>query len=198
MNLSVKNWNMILAAALIPAAAVGAYIWLNKRRNADLPVAPHVELDRYLGEWYEIARMPVRYEKGCYGTRAIYAKRDDGDIDVLNICHKGSPTGELEIAKGKACVVDTETNARLKVSFFWPFSGDYWILEVGPQYEYALVGTPDRSGMWILSRTPEMDKALSSKLIRRAEELGFNTFKLIFTRHQRTRSRTTVGESATV
>jgi len=184
MTVLSHNRNLLITTAAVSAVAIGAYVIYKKRRQPELPVAPDVDLDRYLGEWYEIARMPVRFEKGCYGTRAIYAKRNDGDIDVLNICHKGSPTGELDVATGKACVADKETHAKLKVTFFWPFSGDYWILEVGKDYEYALVGTPDRKGLWILSRTPDMDKAQASNLIKRAEELGFNTLKLIFTKHQ--------------
>jgi apolipoprotein D and lipocalin family protein len=172
---------MLLAGIALTAAA-GAYLWLRTRKHPFLPVASQVDLDRYLGEWHEIARLPVRFEKGCYGTKAIYAKRNDSNIDVLNICHKGSLTGKLEIARGKAFVADPETNAKLKVQFFWPFSGDYWILEVGNNYEYALVGNPDRKSLWILSRTPQMEKGKVSQLLQKAESLGFKTLKMIFTK----------------
>ncbi|MDJ1500354.1 lipocalin family protein [Xanthocytophaga agilis] len=182
MNIPMNNRNIAIASTLLSAAAIGAYAILHKSNNhSELPVEESVDLDRYLGEWYEIAHLPFKYEKGCYGVKAIYAKRDDGDIDVLNICHKDSLTGELDIAKGKACVVDKKTNAKLKVTFAWPFSGDYWILKVGKKYDFALVGTPDRDNLWILSRTPEMDQNRLEKLRTHAQNLGFDTSKLIYT-----------------
>lgn len=181
MNIPVNNRNVIIASTLLSAAALGAYALLHKPNHPELPVEPSVDLDRYLGEWYEIAHLPFKYEKGCYGVKAVYAKRDDGDIDVLNICHKDSLTGELDIVKGKACVVDTKTNAKLKVTFFWPFSGDYWILKVGKKYDYALVGTPDRDNLWILSRTPQLEEKQLQKLINHAQRVGFDTSKLIYT-----------------
>lgn len=184
MLLSTNKRNLLIASAAVSATAIGAYLIFNKTKHPELPVAPYVDLDRYVGEWYEIARMPNSYEKGCHGVKAIYSKRDDGAIDVLNVCHKDSAMGESETAKGKAVVVDTETNAKLKVSFFWPFSGDYWILKVGDAYEYALVGTPDRKNLWILSRTPQLDKITTSELIRKAESLGFPTLRLKFTKQE--------------
>ena len=193
MTSSTSNRISLITAAALSAVAVGAYLAFGRKKPADLPVAPHVDLDRYLGEWYEIARLPVRYEKGCHGTRAIYAKRPDGRIDVLNVCNKDSATGELESAKGTARVVDTTTNAKLKVSFFWPFSGDYWILEVGDNYDYALVGTPDRDALWILSRTPMLDKGRVDRLLRRAGELGFDVSRLIYTKHAKPQAKQTAS-----
>jgi len=145
-----------------------------------LEVVPRVELDRYLGTWYEIARYPNRFQKeDCVGTTATYALREDGKISVDNRCRKGSPSGPEEAANGKAWVVDSETNARLKVQFFWPFSGDYWIIQLGDQYEYAVVGHPDRTYLWILSRTPKMEPALYARVLARLEQQGYDPQQLI-------------------
>ncbi len=190
MTISLNKRNLLIASAAVSATAIGAYIAFSQKKHPELPVAPQVDLDRYLGEWYEIAHMPNRYEKGCQGVKAIYSKNADGSIDVLNVCHKDAVNGETETAKGKARVVDSQTNAKLKVSFFWPFNGDYWILKVGENYEYALVGTPDRKNLWILSRTPQLDKITTTKLLRTADSLGFPTLKLVFTKQEPMRVQT--------
>jgi len=144
-----------------------------------LEVVPRVELDRYIGTWYEIARYPNRFQKDCFATTATYDLRDDGKISVINRCRKGSPDGAEKVARGRAWVVDPETNARIKVQFFWPFSGDYWIIQLGEQYEYAVVGHPDRTYLWILSRTPQMEPALYARVLERLREQGYDTSRLI-------------------
>jgi apolipoprotein D and lipocalin family protein len=106
-----------------------------------LEVVSHVELQKYLGKWYEIARLPAKFQEGCNETTATYSLLANGDISVLNECKKN---GKIKLARGKAKVVDKTTNAKLKVTFFWPFYGDYWILKLGDNYEYSVVGTPDR------------------------------------------------------
>ena len=93
-------------------------------KQSPLQVVSHVDLNRYLGIWYEIARFPNRFQEGCVASRATYTLLEDGKIGVLNQCYKGGLSGELSSATGKAWVVDKETNAKLKVSFFWPFTGD--------------------------------------------------------------------------
>ena len=144
-------------------------------RKSTLDVVPSVDLERYIGTWHEIARYPNSFQKeDCVATTATYELRDDGKINVLNICRKGSPNGPENTATGKAWVVDTETNARIKVQFFWPFSGDYWIIQLGEHYEYAVVGHPDRKYLWILSRTPEMKPELYSRILARLKEQGFD------------------------
>ena len=149
------------------------------KQSSPLQVVSHVDLNRYLGTWYEIARFPHRFQEGCFGSRATYTLLEDGKIGVLNQCYKGSLEGELSSAKGKAWVVDKETNAKLKVSFFWPFTGDYWIIDLGENYEYAVVGHPSRTYLWILSRTPEMDEALYNRLLEKLQKQGYDTSKLI-------------------
>jgi apolipoprotein D and lipocalin family protein len=140
-----------------------------------------VDLDRYVGQWYEIARYHHRFQEGCVGSKATYSLRDDGRINVLNQCYDKSFSGKLRTAKGKAWVVDTETNARLKVSFFWPFAGDYWIIDLGPDYEYAVIGHPNRKYLWILSRTPDMAEDVYQAILARLQKQEYDTAKLIRT-----------------
>jgi apolipoprotein D and lipocalin family protein len=107
--------------------------------------------------------------------------RADGKVDVVNRCRKAN--GEYTTAKGKAKIVDKKTNAKLKVTFFWPFYGDYWILDLGPNYEYAVVGAPDRDYLWILSRTPQLDEQLYQQLLTNMAARGVETQKMIRTSH---------------
>jgi len=152
-------------------------------KNAEPPmeVVDFVDLDRYIGTWYEIARYPHYFQEGCVATKAVYTQREDGKIDVLNQCRLEKLDGKEKSAKGKAWVVDKKTNAKLKVSFFWPFAGDYWIIELGENYEYAVVGHPERTYLWILSRTPAMDRGLYEELIIRIKNKGYDTEKLLIT-----------------
>lgn len=149
-------------------------------RKEKLDVVQRVDLTRYVGRWYEISRLPNSFQKKCAGTvTADYTMRADGEIEVLNRCRKVS--GEYATAKGTAKIVDKRTNAKLKVTFFWPFYGDYWILDLGPNYDYAVVGEPDRKYLWILSRSPRMDEALYQQLLQKMSAQGFDTEKMIRT-----------------
>jgi apolipoprotein D and lipocalin family protein len=147
-----------------------------------LEVVPHVELEKYLGKWYEIAHLPARFQEGCSDTTATYTLSKDGSISVLNECIRN---GKVKKAKGKAKVVDKSSGAKLKVTFFRPFYGDYWIIKLGNDYDYAVVGTPNRKYLWILSRTPQMDDNLFSSLIEFVKSKGFNVENLIRTSHSR-------------
>jgi len=165
----------LLALVTIFAAVI------NGKQN-DLDVVPHVDLNRYVGQWYEIARLPNRFEKKCANSvTATYSLRTDGKIEVVNRCRKSS--GDYTTAKGKAKVVDKTTNAKLKVTFFWPFYGDYWILDLGKNYEYAVVGAPNRKYLWILSRSPQMDETVYRQLLAKMAARGFNTDQMIKTPH---------------
>jgi len=156
--------------------------YLTKEEHNTLEVVPHVELEKYLGKWYEIAHLPFRFEDGCTDITATYSLSKDGNVSVLNECLKD---GKLKQAKGKAKVVDKNTGAKLKVTFFWPFSADYWIISLGENYDYAVVGSPSRKYLWILSRTPQMDDKLFSQLVESAKSKGFNVENLIKTSHKR-------------
>lgn len=144
-----------------------------------LQTVTFVDLERYAGQWYEIARYNHRFQKGCVGSRATYTLRDDGKINVVNECYENSFSGKLRSAKGKAWVVDKETNAKLKVSFFWPFAGDYWIIDLGRNYEYAVIGHPSRKYLWILSRTPHLEENVYDSILARLETQGYDTSKLM-------------------
>ena len=144
----------------------------------ELRTVPHVDLQRYLGTWYDIASFPQRFQLGCTGTTATYTIRGEGEINVLNRCRKGSLTGKQDSAQGRARVVDPATNAKLKVSFFRPFWGDYWIIDLGANYEYAVVGHPSRDYLWILSRTKTMDSNVYEGILGRLREQGYEVARL--------------------
>jgi apolipoprotein D and lipocalin family protein len=147
-----------------------------------LEVVEEVDLDRYLGRWYEIASIPQRFQRGCVASRATYTARRDGRIGVLNECRDGSFDGKLRRAEAVAWVANPEeSRAKLEVQFFWPFRGDYWIVELDPDYRYAAVGHPSRDYLWILSRTPTMDPALYRELSARLEAKGYDLTRLRLT-----------------
>ncbi len=143
-----------------------------------LTVVGSVDLQRYLGKWYEIASYPAWFQKDCTGSTAEYVMLDDGRIQVINRCRKKSLDGKLKESKGKAEVVDTQTNAKLKVWFFWPFKGDYWIIELDDDYRWAVVGEPKRKYLWILSRTPMMDDAVYQGILARLPQKGYDPGRL--------------------
>ena len=179
-NSSIDLWRhlaVVVCCCFFPLACASGL----RDTEPPLEVVEFVDLNRYTGTWYEIARYPHRFQEGCVATTAIYTLRGDGKIDVLNQCRLEELDGKLKSAQGTAWVVDKTTNAKLKVSFFWPFSGDYWIIELGDNYEYAVVGHPERTYLWILSRTPTMDKDFYEELIERIKNKGYDTTKLLIT-----------------
>jgi len=139
---------------------------------APLVTVAQVDLARYAGAWYEIALLPNRFQKQCVAdTQARY--RLDGDrVEVLNRCRKAD--GRIDDIQGRAKVVEHSGNAKLRVTFFWPFYGDYWVLALDPDYRQVLVGAPSRKFAWVLSRTPQMDEATLQALLDRAATLGFD------------------------
>lgn len=128
-----------------------------------------------MGKWYEIASFPQRFQKGCSCTVAEYTLNEKGTVKVDNSC---TAYGKKKQSIGKAKVVDKQTNAKLKVSFFRPFWGKYWIIDLADDYSYAVVGHPNREYLWILSRTPEMDKQVYDDIVARAEAKGFDVSML--------------------
>jgi len=141
------------------------------------------ELQRYLGQWYEIARLDQSFERGLTDIRAEYSLRDDGGIRVINSGYS-SEQGGRKAAEGKAYFVDRADIGRLRVSFFGPFYGAYNIIALDKtDYQWVVICGPDRDYLWILSRTPHMDEATLQNLIKQAQELGFTTKQLIFDQH---------------
>lgn len=153
-------------------------------QNAALPTVPKVDLKRYAGKWFEIARYPNKFQEKCVGnTTATYTIKSAGRLEVVNECLKKD--GVMDKAKGDAKIIDKTTNAKLEVRFAPSFLsfipavwGDYWIIDLDDNYDYAAVGDPKRKYLWILSRTPELDDATYQNLLRRVEKLGFNPGKL--------------------
>jgi apolipoprotein D and lipocalin family protein len=140
-----------------------------------------VDLARYTGKWYEIARYPNFFERNCVGVTAEYSEREDGRIEVVNTCRPFSLDAQPEQITGVARVADPTTNAKLKVSFFGPFEGDYWILDLDNDYQYAVVGAPNRNYFWILSREPSLDEEIYDRIIERMPDWGFNPEQLYVT-----------------
>lgn len=157
----------------------------------NLQTVPHVDVDLYLGKWYEIASFYQRFQKDCTATTAEYSLRPDGDIKVVNSCNLKSPDGKLKKAEARAWIVDKRTNAKLKVQFVLtrfkiPFlAGNYWILDLGEEgnapYSHAIVGDDSGKYLWILARTPHLSEEKYKELVTKAKSLGFDTSKLLKT-----------------
>lgn len=155
---------------------------VNRDLTTPLQTVGFVDLDQYVGKWYEIARFPNGFEKNCEGVTAEYARRDDGLISVINTCREGGPAGKARASKGRARVVDETTNAKLEVSFFGPFWGDYWIIGLANDYSLAMIGEPSGRYLWILSRSPVIEEAVRDGAVAKLSAMGYNTEALYFTR----------------
>jgi len=150
-----------------------------------LSTVPSVNLARYAGTWYEIARLPMWFQRHCVDSKAVYAILQNNKVHVHNECVTDS--GTLDQVDGVATVVDSTTNARLAVVFDNFFArlvgpsreGNYWIIDLDPDYQVAMVGTPDRRYLWILSRSPHLDKTTYQGLMTKAQNLGFPVSDLI-------------------
>ena len=138
-----------------------------------LKTVPEVDLNRYTGKWYEIARLPNSFEKGLVCFTAEYSLRPDGKITVTNAGYKEDRPGQVSSVTGKAWVPDPNEPGRLKVQFFWPFSGGYYIFHLDRDYQYVLVGSPSRKYFWLLARQAEIDEALYQELMNIARQNDF-------------------------
>ncbi len=143
-----------------------------------LETVASVDIDKYAGLWHEIASFPQKFQEGCHCTTANYTKSEEGFLIVENRCNKDSITGAESYIKGKAFMQEGSNNAKLSVQFFWPFKGDYWIIDLDSNYSYAVVGHPNRNYLWILSRTPQMDETQYTEIIKRAADKGFDITRL--------------------
>jgi apolipoprotein D and lipocalin family protein len=179
-----------LTIASLACAMLLAALPVTAPAQQRLLTVPKVDLQRYAGKWFEIARLPNEFQEQCTGdVTATYSPRDDGKIDVVNRCRTAKPGKEWEVAEGVGRPMD-DTNAKLKVSFLpelvrWlPIGwGDYWILELDPEYRYALVGEPGRQNLWLLSRTPAMPNDQVQDILARAREMEFPVDRMKFTKH---------------
>lgn len=151
--------------------------------DIDKTVVNQLEIDKYLGTWYEIARYDHSFERGMEGVTATYSMRDDGKIKVVNAGYKEGLNGKQSEAVGKAKIPDPEQPAKLKVSFFWFFYGDYYVLDLDPNYQWALIGSSSDKYLWILSRHPKMDEALYQQLLAKLSQRGYDVDLLIKVNH---------------
>lgn len=136
-----------------------------------LETVPAVDVNKYLGKWFEIASLPFSRQEGCSCTTAEYEILEAGVLKVTNTCRK---EGEIDQATGKAFVVEETNNSKLKVQFFWPFKGDYWIIDLADDYSYAVVGVPSRRYCWILSRNAFMSDETYEGILNRVKVKGFD------------------------
>ena len=172
-----------LIVPVITALFLPGPVMPSSQGDAGVRTVPAVDLNRYAGDWFEIARFPNRFQRQCTGNvTASYARRADGRIDVVNRCR--TSTG-MEEARGVARVVDEKTNARLKVRFAPAFLsflpsvwGDYWILALADDYSWVVVGSPDREYLWILARNPALDEASFARALAAARANGFDVDRL--------------------
>lgn len=169
---------MIAAASLLLGATA---LLIRKMMYPPLKTVDEVDLDKYLGRWYEIAAIPKFSQRGCSYTTAVYSKNEDGSLSVRNSCLVGD---EEKSIMGKAIVAEPETNAKLDIQFFWPFKGKYWILDLAADYSYAMVGHPDRNSLWILSRKPWLEKDVYKQLLVSAMGKGFDISRIRVTRQR--------------
>lgn len=172
----MKNLNLIALAAM--------FLFGCKTMDKTPTAVGNVELNKYAGIWYDIASFPMRFQKGCHCTSAEYTLMPDGYVKVLNKCRKGSYQGDWTSITGKAFVVEGSNNTKLKVQFFWPFKGDYWIVKLDEDYQWAVVSSPKKDYLWILSRTRILDETLYHHLITTLNAEGYETDKLVKTPQQ--------------
>lgn len=157
---------------MITACAASAVLLACTTPHPPLPTVQSVDLSRYYGTWYEIARLPNSFQSMCASDTQAKYHADGSVVAVMNECRTAE--GELKQAKGVAKIVAGSNGAKLRVSFFRPFYGDYWVLDLDPDYGWVLVGEPGRKYAWILAREPKLDDATLQRLLTRAAALGFD------------------------
>lgn len=157
------------------------WVWLGIARAAAPLDTVDVDLTRYVGTWYEIARFETPFEKGCEGVTATYTVKDNGRVQVLNKCHKGAADGPEKTAIGVAKIPDPAHSGRLRVSFFRPFWGDYQVMALGDGTAWSVVGDPSRRYLWILSRTPTLPPDAWQAATGAATAQGFDVSQLRMT-----------------
>ena len=173
--MSIKSLKVYFKTVLL---SIALFMITSATIPETLQTVPYVDLQKYAGKWYEIASFPQRFQKGCSCTTAEYTLSNKGYVIVENRCNKDSMNGKQTYVKGKAFVVENSGNAKLKVQFFWPFRGKYWIIDLADDYSYAVVGHPNRQYLWILSRAPKMEDSTYQQIIARIKEKGFDISKI--------------------
>lgn len=170
----------LLSRAWVALFFISAFALAGCQSDPPLEVAPSVNLSELQGKWYEIARLPRTTQVDCHGTTAFYTRAADGSLSLVNQCNVGGASGPLQTVSMKATVPDTSVPAKLALDV-GGYTGDYWVLEVGANYEYAVIGHPSRLYLWILSRTPTLDEQTLSGILDRARSKSFDTTQLEYT-----------------
>lgn len=165
---------VLFGSALLLAACKPAEFQHSGNTNVPQPAKP-VELAPYLGKWFEQGRYEASFQRGCEGITAEYAQKPDGGVQVVNTCHEGSPDGPARTAEATAKVVDGSNGAKLKVTFFWPFEADYWVLDRANDYSWSIVGEPSGRYLWLLTRNSKLSDGQYEALVKRAATLGYDT-----------------------
>ncbi|MET0173383.1 MAG: lipocalin family protein [Agrobacterium vaccinii] len=176
MKLNIAIITM-LGAVLAACSPIGP----SGNSSVPQPIKP-VEINRYLGQWFELARYENHLERNCEAVTADYSLRKDGMVRVLNTCRDGGINGKHKESEGRAKTVPDSGNAKLKVSFFGPFYGNYWILDRATDYSWSIVGEPSGRYLWILTRAPKPTKKTRNMLVERAKALGYDVDMLRWTR----------------
>jgi apolipoprotein D and lipocalin family protein len=184
----MKSRHLTVPIILVSAVAIALAAYASKSRgpvgNRTVPQpARPVDLSRYMGLWYEIGRYENRFERDCEAVTADYRLLGDGAVEVINSCRKGGLDGPIKTAKGRAKVVGGAQGAKLKVSFFGPFFGDYWVLDHADDYAWSIVGEPSGRYLWLLSRTANPSTSLRDAIQTRVRDLGYDTELIRPTRH---------------
>ncbi|WP_440993125.1 lipocalin family protein [Cysteiniphilum litorale] len=162
----IKQWWLVSMVLLVAGCAT----------YNPMQTAKSVDLQKYMGKWYEIARLPNSFQKGCHCSTAEYKVLDKDTISVTNTCYKD---GKLKEATATAWRSNADDNSKLKVRFFWPFTGKYWILYVSDDYQYAVIGEPSREYLWFLSRTKNISQQQLDLMKKIAIQQGYNLDQLI-------------------
>jgi len=171
----LPGWRLGGAACILLLSGCGL---LAPGNSAPLETVEQVDIERYMGTWYEIAKYPNFFERGCFGVTAEYSLREDGKVRVVNTCRESDGVTIRSRIEGSAEVADGGKNAKLTVYFFYPFGAPYWIIDLGENYEYAVVGDPSRTFLWILSRSPTMEPATYEQILQRLPAKGYDPSRL--------------------
>lgn len=173
----IYTTDTIMRKKMLFALAFG-FLFGCRAQNIAPTTVGSVDLEKYAGLWYDVASFPVRFQRGCHCTTAEYTLMPKGYVKVVNKCRKGGFDKPESGIAGKAFVVKGSSNTKLKVQFFWPFKGDYWIVRLDPDYRWAVVSSPRKDYLWLLSRTPAMPEPLYNSIVSSLKEEGYNTGKL--------------------
>ena len=174
-----KFISIVVLFAVLINALITSSIFAEENKN--LKVVSNLDLHKFQGVWYEIAHNPWFPEDNCFAMIAHYKLIEDNKIEVTNICRKHGFDGEISKISGEAWLVDPNITSKLEVQFIWPFSLDYWVIDLEENYNYAVIGEPDKENFWILSRKPIMEKGLLTKIIEKTKMKGYDLSNLILT-----------------